>query len=66
MRNRGVAFGLGGDISAVLIGATIVMLLGLLVFLAAAGATGGSSGCRPRCCSAARSATSPTGSATAP
>ena len=35
VRNKGVAFGLGGDISAVLIGATIVLLLGLLVFLAA-------------------------------
>jgi signal peptidase II len=34
VRNEGVAFGLGGDISAVLIGATIVLLLGLLVFLA--------------------------------
>jgi signal peptidase II len=33
-RNKGVAFGLGGDISAVLIGATIVLLVGLLVFLA--------------------------------
>jgi signal peptidase II len=35
VRNKGIAFGLGGDISAVLIGATIVLLLGLLVFLAA-------------------------------
>jgi len=34
VRNKGVAFGLGGDISAALIGATIVLLLGLLVFLA--------------------------------
>jgi lipoprotein signal peptidase len=34
VRNKGVAFGLGGDISAVLIGATIVLLVGLLVFLA--------------------------------
>ena len=34
VRNKGVAFGLGGDISAILIGATIVLLLGLLVFLA--------------------------------
>jgi signal peptidase II len=33
-RNEGVAFGLGGDISAVLIGATIVLLVGLLTFLA--------------------------------
>jgi signal peptidase II len=29
-----VAFGLGGDISAALIGVTIVLLVGLLVFLA--------------------------------
>jgi signal peptidase II len=36
-RNDGVAFGIGGDISAVLIGATIVVLLGLLVFLVARG-----------------------------
>jgi signal peptidase II len=35
VRNRGVAFGLGGDISAALIGAMIVLLVGLLVFLAA-------------------------------
>jgi signal peptidase II len=35
VRNKGVAFGLGGDISAALIGATIVLLMGLLVFLAA-------------------------------
>jgi signal peptidase II len=34
VRNKGVAFGLGGDISAALIGTTIVLLLGLLVFLA--------------------------------
>jgi signal peptidase II len=34
VRNEGVAFGLGGDISAALIGATILVLLGLLVFLA--------------------------------
>jgi signal peptidase II len=34
VRNEGVAFGLGGDISAVLIGATIVLQLGLLIFLA--------------------------------
>ncbi len=34
VRNNGVAFGLGGDISAVVIGATIIVLLGLLVFLA--------------------------------
>jgi signal peptidase II len=36
-RNTGVAFGLGGDISAVLIGATIVLLLGLLVYLTVRG-----------------------------
>jgi signal peptidase II len=35
VRNKGVAFGLGGDISAVVIGGTIVVLVGLLVFLAA-------------------------------
>jgi signal peptidase II len=34
VRNKGVAFGLGGDISAFLIGATILVLTGLLVFLA--------------------------------
>jgi signal peptidase II len=34
VRNKGVAFGLGGDISAFLIGATVVVLLGLLAFLA--------------------------------
>ncbi len=34
VRNKGVAFGLGGDISAYLIGATILALAGLLVFLA--------------------------------
>jgi signal peptidase II len=39
-RNKGVAFGLGGDISAVLIGATIVMLVGLLVFLASRARSG--------------------------
>ena len=33
-RNRGVAFGLAGDVSPVLIGATLVVLLGLLGFLA--------------------------------
>jgi signal peptidase II len=36
-RNEGVAFGLGGDISALLIGATIVVLVGLLVTLAVRG-----------------------------
>jgi len=40
VRNKGVAFGLGGDISAVVIGATIVVLLGLLVYLAARSRTG--------------------------
>ena len=40
VRNKGVAFGLGGDISAVLIGVTIVCLVGLLVFLAARGGSG--------------------------
>jgi signal peptidase II len=40
VRNKGVAFGLGGDISAVLIGVTIVLLLALLVFLAARGRGG--------------------------
>src|SRR5262245_22629411 len=37
VRNEGVAFGLGGDISAGLIGVTIVLLVGFLVFLAARG-----------------------------
>jgi signal peptidase II len=37
VRNKGVAFGLGGDISAALIGVTIVVLAGLLVYLAARG-----------------------------
>jgi signal peptidase II len=41
VRNKGVAFGLGGDISAALIGVTIVLLVGLLVFLALRG-----DGCR--------------------
>jgi signal peptidase II len=40
VRNEGVAFGLGGDISAIVIGGTIVVLLGLLVFLAARARTG--------------------------
>jgi signal peptidase II len=40
VRNQGVAFGLGGDISAALIGATIVVLVGFLVFLAARGGGG--------------------------
>jgi signal peptidase II len=33
-RNRGVAFGLAGDVSAVLIGATVLALVGFLLFLA--------------------------------
>ena len=40
VRNKGVAFGLGGDISAVLIGVTIVLLVGMLVFLAFRGGGG--------------------------
>jgi signal peptidase II len=40
VRNEGVAFGLGGDISAALIGVTIVFLVGVLVFLAARGGAG--------------------------
>jgi signal peptidase II len=40
VRNEGVAFGLGGDISAVVIGATIVLLIVLLVFLATRTKTG--------------------------
>jgi signal peptidase II len=40
VRNQGVAFGIGGDISAALIGATIVLLVGLLVFMAARAAGG--------------------------
>lgn len=40
VRNRGVAFGIGGDISAVFIGATIVVLLGFLVFLASRSRSG--------------------------
>jgi signal peptidase II len=40
VRNKGVAFGIGGDISAVLIGATIVLLLGFLAFLAFRGGRG--------------------------
>jgi signal peptidase II len=40
VRNEGVAFGLGGDISAYVIGATILALTGLLVFLAARGRAG--------------------------
>ena len=33
-RNRGVAFGLAGDISPVLIGVTLILLIALLTFLA--------------------------------
>jgi signal peptidase II len=40
VRNDGVAFGLGGDISAVVIGATIAVLVGLLVYLAVRGRGG--------------------------
>jgi signal peptidase II len=40
VRNQGVAFGIGGDISAVFIGATIVLLVGFLVYLTTRGRTG--------------------------
>jgi signal peptidase II len=40
VRNKGVAFGLGGDISAALVGVTILLLMGLLVYLAARGRSG--------------------------
>jgi signal peptidase II len=40
VRNKGVAFGLGGDISAALIAVTIVLLVGMLVFLAFRGRGG--------------------------
>jgi signal peptidase II len=40
VRNKGVAFGLAGDVSTLLIGATIVALLGVLVFLAVRGRAG--------------------------
>jgi signal peptidase II len=40
VRNKGVAFGIGGDISAVFIGATIVLLFGFLVFIAVRGGSG--------------------------
>jgi len=40
VRNEAVAFGIGGDISAVFIGATILLLLGFLVFLAFRGGSG--------------------------
>jgi signal peptidase II len=41
VRNKGVAFGLGGDISAALIAGTIVVLVGLLAFLALRDSDGG-------------------------
>ena len=40
VRNKGVAFGLAGDVSTLLIGATIAALLGVLVFLAVRGRAG--------------------------
>jgi signal peptidase II len=40
VRNKGVAFGIGGDISAVFIGATVILLVGFLVFLAFRGGSG--------------------------
>jgi signal peptidase II len=40
VRNEGVAFGLGGDISAALIGVTIVLLVGVLAVLAFRGGGG--------------------------
>ena len=40
VRNQGVAFGLGGDISAVFIAATVVLLVGFLAFLATRGQSG--------------------------
>ena len=40
VRNEGVAFGIGGDISAVFIGATVILLVGFLVFLAFRGGSG--------------------------
>jgi signal peptidase II len=40
VRNDGVAFGIGGDISAVFIGATVILLVGFLVFLALRGGSG--------------------------
>ena len=33
-RNRGVAFGLAGEVSPVLVGGTLLLLIGLLVFVA--------------------------------
>jgi signal peptidase II len=40
VRNKGVAFGLGGDISAVMIGATVVVLVALLALLGARSGSG--------------------------
>jgi signal peptidase II len=40
VRNKGVAFGLGGDISPALIGVTILVLVGLLAFVAGRSSTG--------------------------
>jgi len=40
VRNEGVAFGLGGNISAVFIAATIAVLLGFLVYLASRSRSG--------------------------
>jgi signal peptidase II len=40
VRNKGVAFGLGGDISVVVIAATVVLLVALLAFLARRPQTG--------------------------
>jgi signal peptidase II len=34
-RNRGIAFGLAGDVSPALVGASLLLLIGLLTFLAA-------------------------------
>lgn len=40
VRNKGIAFGLGGDISVIVIAATVVLLVGLLAFLARRSQTG--------------------------
>ena len=40
VRNEGVAFGLGGDISTIFIVATVVLLVGFLAFLATRGRSG--------------------------
>ena len=53
----------GGTVVAVIVGAALLALRGLLRHPPA---TSRSCGCRPGCCSAARSATSSTASATAP